>query len=98
MFVFGVACMFLAGCGLVVKYTDYSDMKSPVYAATIYDTKFIYEVFWGAESGPITTSDFWPLTPFAVVDLPIALVVDTVAIPFDMHQRNQKGQADNSHH
>lgn len=73
----------LSGCGSVVRFT----METPDrrYLATRTDATALRDCWpWSRDYGEwISCRDFWWFTPAFLIDLPLALVLDTVAYPFD---------------
>ena len=89
-----VAVFNQGGCGYQFKYhRPYSDLKIPIYAATIGDVGFIGTAFLGEGSGDVIgPGALIPYLPFALVDIPLAVAIDTVTLPYDGYitYRNQR--------
>lgn len=86
-------CLLLAGCGLPVKYSNYSANPNPIYAATAMDIGFTYAVITDQGSTSILPArGFAALVPLALLELPVAIAVDTVTLPYDSYTyyRNKK--------
>ena len=84
-----VALFTGGGCGYQYKYGNYRDTKTPVYAATTFDIVFMYQEWLGADRNRYNAR---LLTPLALIDLPLAVVIDTVTLPYDGYIacRNQR--------
>ena len=83
------------GCGVRFKYKDYHQLENPVYMATRMDVQFIYNAWFNGsknEGGLFTTRDARVLSPLALIDLPFAIAIDTVTLPFDwiVYSQNKK--------
>jgi len=84
----------LLGCGTPIKYANYRDIKCPIYAATSGDCQFVYAVVTNKNSGQtLSARDFGIFTPLAIIDFPIAIVVDTVALPYDSYVYHKNNTA-----
>ena len=85
---FVLACFFVllpfGGCGVKHKYINYHTLKTPIYAATLGDVKIIGTALFGESRGSmVKPGDFILFMPLAVIDIPLAVVIDTVTLPID---------------
>ena len=82
-----IYCALLSGCASSLKYTEITkndrSYQSGIYFATRTDAKVLASAFddsdanWGHGYAVV-------LAPFAVIDLPISTVFDTLTLPYDI--------------
>ena len=78
------------GCGVRYKYEKYNTLESPIYAATRIDFYIIYNAWFNQNNKEASIRTFRALAPLAIIDLPFAAVIDTVALPYDWHIQNKR--------
>lgn len=77
----------LPGCGTLIRSAERSDTKDNRFLALRIDLNLLY-MYWSPSSDGSWNfvGKMWPLTPITLVDLPIAVVIDTLSLPVDWYQ------------
>lgn len=76
----------LSGCGTIMRSTVGESEKDRRYLAVRMDAFLLYEYCRPAESGSWDPfPKMWPLAPITIVDLPLAIVIDTLCLPIDWY-------------
>ena len=74
-----------AGCGTITVRSDHDDVVSPIYLGTRFDGGFIALCV----KAPFTKEEddiALLLLPFALIDLPLSLVADTLLLPVTIQE------------
>ena len=85
-----VVFLVSGGCGTRYKYSNYHNLKSPMYAATAFDIEFMHDALFGKDDSMLSPRSLRILIPFFVIDLPFAIVIDTITLPYDCYYQNKK--------
>ena len=102
---YSLAIIFITGCASSIKYTESAKTSrkygSGVYFATRADAQIIGQGFnylSGDNSGWAKGYGFFSviLTPFAIVDMPISIVFDTITSPYDLLKSSKPNEQDAS--
>jgi len=90
-----ITALSAGGCGNRMKYEKYHEIKSPIYAATAFNARFIYKAWFGKYYYDLfSKKDYRILSLIALFDLPVAIVADTVTLPYDGYVYYQRRKRD----
>ena len=84
--VLALFCILLTGCGTIARCSKGSDLPR-IYGATRFDCYFLYGCWspFRQKSSIIDVSEFYYLTPFAIIDIPLAMILDTALLPWGVY-------------
>ena len=78
-----LGCLFTTGCGTVSRFTGESGNDYTLYQATRTDLDAIHYCLQPPSDGNFGLVPGWIVVPFPIIDLPFAVFVDTVLLPYD---------------
>jgi len=78
-----LGCLFATGCGTVARFTGEAGNNYTLYQATRTDLDSIHTCFQPPPHIDCGLVPGWLVVPFPIIDLPFAVVLDTVLLPYD---------------
>jgi len=79
------SCLLLNGCAsIALSFREHKDeaIQSNIYIGTRAEYKTITFQRYDAEKGGLLAN--WVVWPFALIDLPLCLIVDTLLLPYTL--------------
>ncbi len=89
-----LGCLLLTGCGTVVRFTGGNGEGHIFYEATRTDIDGIRNLTQPPPHVDFSLVPSWLLLPFPVIDLPFAVVLDTVLLPYDAYRYRKARKMD----
>lgn len=78
-----LGCLFTTGCGTVARFTGETGNNYTLYQSTRTDLDAIHYCFQPPPHIDCGLVPGWLVVPVPIVDLPFAVVLDTVLLPYD---------------
>jgi uncharacterized protein YceK len=88
-----LGCLFTTGCGTVSRFTGEAGNNYTLYQATRTDLDSIHNCLQPPPHVNCGLVPGWMIVPFPIIDLPFAIFLDTVLLPYDACRYRQARKA-----